>query len=324
MHAFRWMVLVLTSGCIISGCSHHDTQQSVATQQHRAVATVENDSILVLPPEQARQFTTIPVQIDSVGLMLRVTGRVVAKAIIAADSAVPPLIVFETNDAAQRFTEYLKARASFEHSSTQLARVREMAEHHAASGKDVLEAVTEHRLQQAALLDAESELRQSGLRPDLLQRMNTGSILIACDVPEGFLPYVQLGEQAHMSFAAVPNQDFVGRVIELADAVDPITRTVRVFIVLQHAPSVIRPGMFATIRILKRQVSAAIVPRQAVIVAEGQPYVFVQLDSVHFVRRPIVIAGDTGKEFQVTEGLLAGEHIVVTRTMLLKGLSFGY
>ncbi|MCX7930124.1 MAG: efflux RND transporter periplasmic adaptor subunit [Chlorobi bacterium] len=322
MRSYLWIAVLVTG--IVGGCSHRGIEQPMAADRQPELARVENDSVIVLPPSQARQFAVVPVRVDSVGLMLRVAGRVVAKAVVAADSAVPPLIVFETNEAAQRYTEYLKARASFEHSSTQLARVRDMAEHRAASGKDVLEAVTEHRLQQAALLDAESELRQSGLRPELLERMNTGSVLVACDVPEGFLPYVQLGESAFMSFAALPNDELIGRVIELADAVDPTTRTVRVFILLQRAPAVIRPGMFATVRILKRQVNAAIIPRQAVVVAEGQSYVFVQQDSTRFVRRPITIAGDTGKEFQVTDGLTAGERVVVARTMLLKGLSFGY
>jgi hypothetical protein len=283
-----------------------------------------NDSLIVLPPEQARQFLTTAVRFDSVALMLRVAGRVVARAIIAADSTAPPLVVFESNDAAQRYTEYLKARASFEHSTTQLARVRDMAEHQAASGKDVLEAVTEHRIQQAALLDAESELRQSGIRPELLERMGTGSLLIACEVPEGWMPYVQIGEKAFMTFAAAPDTELVGRVIEFADAVDPATRTVRVFMLLAHAPTMIRPGMFATVRILKRQIRAAVIPREAVVVAEGQPYVFVRRDSTTFVRRPIIIAGDTGKEFQVSGGLEPGEQVVVNRTMLLKGLSLGY
>jgi hypothetical protein len=256
--------------------------------------------------------------------MLRVAGRVVARAIIAADSTAPPLVVFESNDAAQRYTEYLKARASFEHSTTQLARVRDMAEHQAASGKDVLEAVTEHRIQQAALLDAESELRQSGIRPELLERMGTGSLLIACEVPEGWMPYVQMGEKAFMTFAAAPDTELVGRVIEFADAVDPATRTVRVFVLLAHAPPMVRPGMFVTVRILKRQIRAAVIPREAVVVAEGQPYVFVRRDRTTFVRRPIIIAGDTGKEFQVSGGLEPGEQVVVNRTMLLKGLSLGY
>ncbi|MCS7303258.1 MAG: efflux RND transporter periplasmic adaptor subunit [Bacteroidota bacterium] len=319
----RWTAIVLL---LLVSCSQRESTSPAhhLTRKRTAVLQIENDTIVVLAPEQARQFATTTVRTDSIGLMLRVAGRVVAKAVLSADSSIPPLIVFESNDAAQRYTEYLKARANFEHSTTQLARIRDMAAHQAASGKDVLEAVTEHRIQQAVLLDAESELRQSGLRPELLERMSQGSILIACDVPEAFLPYVQLGEQAYMSFAAAPTAELVGRVIELADAVDPTTRTVRVFMILPQAPAVIRPGMFATVRLLKRRVNAAIVPREAVVVAEGQPYVFVQRDSSTFVRRPVTLAGDTGKEFQITEGLRAGERVVISRTMLLKGLSFGY
>lgn len=322
MQTLRWMLPIL--GVALSGCWRQSPTDENPSARIVVEAPAARDSLVVLPPDQARRFAAVAVRVNSVALMLRVAGRAVAKAIIAADSTAPPLIVFESNDAAQRYTEYLKARASFEHSTTQLARVRDMAEHQAASGKDVLEAITEHRLHQAALLDAESELRQSGIRPDLLARMGTGSVLVACDVPEGWLPYVQMGEQAYMSFAASPTDELVGRVVEFADAVDVTTRTVRVFVLLPRAPAMIRPGMFATVRIHKRQINAAIIPREAVVVAEGQPYVFVRRDSTTFVRRPIVIAGDTGKEFQVTEGISAGEQVVVSRVMLLKGLSLGY
>jgi hypothetical protein len=311
-------VLIAALGCaLLLGCSSNDRTGNGQPQVlHRTrLVQIESDTLLVMSPEQARQFGTTTVRTDSAKLMLRVAGRVVAKAVVPADSAAPALLVFESNDAAQRYTEYLKARASFERSATQLARIREMAEHNAVSGKD---------LQQAALLDAESELRQSGLRPELLGRMGAGSVLVACDVPEGSLQYVQLGEQAFMSFAALPGQEVVGRVIELADAVDPTTRTVRVFILLPHAPPTIRPGMFATVRILKTAITAAIVPRQAVVVVEGQSYVFVRRDSTTFVRRAVTIAGESGSDFQISEGLSAGEQVVTTRAILLKGLSFGY
>lgn len=319
--------LLVTLCCtFFFGCSSNhrtDGEQSHAPHRTRLVQ-IESDSLLVMSPEQARQFGTTVVRTDSAKLMLRVAGRVVAKAVVPADSAAPALLVFESNDAAQRYTEYLKARASFERSTTQLARVREMAEHNAASGKDLLEAVTEHRLQQAALLDAESELRQSGLRPELLGRMHAGSVLVACDVPEGSLQYIQLGEQAFMTFAALPGKELVGRVIELADAVDPTTRTIRVFIRMPQAPATIRPGMFATVRILKRIINAGIVPRAAIVVVEGQPYVFVRRDSTTFVRRAVTIAGESGSDFQISEGLSGGEQVVSTRAILLKGLSFGY
>lgn len=50
-----------------------------------------------------------------------------------------------------------------------------------------------------------------------------------------------------MHFAALPNRELIGRVLEFADAVDPTTRTVRVFVILSAAPPVIRPGMFASV-----------------------------------------------------------------------------
>lgn len=319
-----WMIAVCMVTIAIGCADRHRDEPRNGHQQFRADEVIENDSIVVLAPEQARYFHTEPVRTDSVALMLRVAGRIVARAVVAADSGMPPLIIFENNELAQRYTEYLKARASYEHATTQLARVRDMAAHNAASGKDVLEAVTEQRIQQASLIDAESELRQMGLRPALLERMGAGSVLIACDVPEGFMPYVQLGEAAYMHFAALPNRELIGRVLEFADAVDPTTRTVRVFVILSAAPPVIRPGMFASVRILKQQIKAALIPRQAVVVAEGRYYVFVRLDSTRFVRRSIAIVGDTGKEYQVADGLASGEQVVVTRTLLLKGLSFGY
>ncbi|RMF35589.1 MAG: hypothetical protein D6747_02265, partial [Chlorobiota bacterium] len=107
----RFALYAALSCVLLAGCSSNDRTRGGQPQVlHRTrLVQIESDSLLVMSPEQARQFGTTAVRTDSAKLMLRVAGRAVAKAVVPADSVAPALLVFESNDAAQRYTEYLKA-----------------------------------------------------------------------------------------------------------------------------------------------------------------------------------------------------------------------
>lgn len=319
------IAIALVLCCCISACEHKASQaapEAVAedtVQRHR-----QRDTVVVDSPKQAELFQAAVVQYKDVPATIRVTGKVVARAVKPAEPGMPPLLVFETNAAAQLYTEYLKAKAAYQKSATQLARIRDMAAHQAASGRELLEAETEHRLQEATLLDAESELRQSGLHPHLLAQLQYGSVLIACDVPESQIGFVKVGRPVQITFAALPQQELTAYVVDIASAVDPVSRIIKVFVMLSKAPEVVRPGMFVTAKIYQQVVPAALVPQDAVVVAEGKSYVFVKLDSTTIVRRQVVTMGTEDGYVRIIDGLRPGEKVVVTNAILLKGMSLGY
>jgi cobalt-zinc-cadmium efflux system membrane fusion protein len=120
-----------------------------------------------------------------------------------------------------------------------------------------------------------------------------------------------------------------GQVVQIGPQVDDKTRTlpVRVAVRNQALPRkgggwALRPGMFATIDLeTSRKAAAVLVPTAAVQTLGGQDVVFVETalsEGAAFQRRAVKLGTRDDKTVEVTDGLAAGEKVVVANAYLLK------
>ncbi len=278
---------------------------------------------LTMSREEANRFETIVVrEIDFVE-NLRVSAQAVAGAIPSLESHLP-LVIFEVPEMTQIFSSYIKSKAAFERALKQYDRVKEMIAGNAASGRELVEAQTDRNQAEAEHREAESRLVQNSFSPQQLERMRSGTILMMCDVPEARLVEVDLGERVAFDFTSFPNEVFYGRVMAISNAIDPQTRTVKVSIELPNPKGRIKLGMFARVTIERTTVKSLALPHEAVVSADAKSFVFVRTTDSTFERRQVMLGADNGKEFELKSGLKAGENVVVTNSILLKGMSFGY
>lgn len=310
---------------LCASCSHKEEQANEgakkATQQQ---GTSQNDgATITLSTEQAQRFETVTVQIAQFTETLRASARTIAAAIPELETS-RPLVIFETQDISQMFSDYTKNKAGYERSSTQLARIKELQTNNAASGKDALDAQTDKNQNEASLRESESKLLQIGLNPQKLGALPVGAVMMMCDVPEAKIGGVSMGEETEFEFNAFPNERFRGRVTSIGNTIDPQTRTVKVGIELPNTKNKIKPGMFAYVRIQEREIQAISVPHDAVVSADAKTFVFVKKDATTFERRAVTIGADNGTEFQIIAGLETGDKVVKVNAILLKGMSFGY
>lgn len=115
--------------------------------------------------------------------------------------------------------------------------------------------------------------------------------------------------------AAVPKQEFKGKVSAINTSVNPETRTVRVRATLDNPEGLLRPGMFATILTKKPKDNKVVtIPRTAISYNTYGDFVFAieendQGDLV--VTRRTITAGPTrDKRVAILSGLEAGEKVV--------------
>ncbi|MCK0163365.1 efflux RND transporter periplasmic adaptor subunit [Marinobacter sp. S6332] len=123
--------------------------------------------------------------------------------------------------------------------------------------------------------------------------------------------------------AAVPEQEFKGKVSAINTSVNPETRTVRVRATLSNPQKLLRPGMFATIRTLQPKDDEVVtVPRTAVSYNTYGDFVFVieeNDDGDLVVNRRSVTAGQTrDKRVAILSGLEAGEKVVSKALLRLR------
>ena len=164
---------------------------------------------------------------------------------------------------------------------------------------------------------------------------------VVAEVPERALPLVRIGQGATISLAAYPTLRFAGEVERLRDELNPETRTVRAVIHVPNVSARIRPGMFATVRLVvpvttvARAVDTATggttgdlitMPETAVVTDGDRRYVFVAVGVRTYERRVVDVASlappgsatPGGNRVGVRSGLTPGDRVVVNGAFILK------
>ena len=146
------------------------------------------------------------------------------------------------------------------------------------------------------------------------------------DVFERNLAAVHEDDGVEVRVKAYPNRTFSGRVSYLASEVEPETRTVRARIDVPNAERLLRPGMFAEIRLTDphgpRESSVLAVPESAVVRSHGRAQdaaiIFRPVGDGGFRAVTVRIGRRQGDWVEVLDGLEAGDPIVVSGAFLLK------
>jgi cobalt-zinc-cadmium efflux system membrane fusion protein len=131
---------------------------------------------------------------------------------------------------------------------------------------------------------------------------------------------LRVGSTAHITMAALPGQEFDGRIAQIGRQVDPGSRTLPVRVELANGDGVLRPGMSANVRleISGRTRTILAVPAAALQRVGTEWLAFVPRDGKEFEMRPVGRGRDLGMDVEVLSGLKAGETVVVEGAFLLK------
>ena len=116
-----------------------------------------------------------------------------------------------------------------------------------------------------------------------------------------------------------PLKSFFGELISVESQMLEETRTLPVRVEIQNHDSLLRPGMFAKIRLfLENNENQTLLPTSAVVDDEGSRFVFKQLETNLFLRQSVVVGRKIGDRSVIQSGVAAGDVIVVEGAFLLK------
>jgi RND family efflux transporter MFP subunit len=103
-----------------------------------------------------------------------------------------------------------------------------------------------------------------------------------------------------------------GKFVFIDRAVDIKTGTLRVRAEFPNTQKILRPGMFARIKVdLGVRPNSILVPERAVSELQGKNFVWVIGGDSKATQRPVTVGGQVGENFLILEGLKPGERIVV-------------
>jgi len=170
--------------------------------------------------------------------------------------------------------------------------------------------VTEKMAVQGQMVDA-------GMK--LYRLADLGIVWIYAQIYEQDLPYIQLGQEAIVKIASLPDREFRGRVTFIYPTLDEKTRTAKVRLEFENPGYFLKPGMFVSAQITAELApSALLVPDSAVLRSGEKNTVFIALDGGKFDARTVALGpeGENGM-LQVLSGLNEGDRVVTSGQFML-------
>jgi len=137
-------------------------------------------------------------------------------------------------------------------------------------------------------------------------------------VPQDEAIGVKPGIDAVVRVPELPGRTFPSKVTRIADALDPATRTLLTEIDLANSKGELSPGMYCTVELkIPRKTPSLIVPAGAIVFdADGLHVLVVENGIVH--SRKITEVRDLGTEVEVSDGVKAGDQVVLTPPLDLR------
>jgi cobalt-zinc-cadmium efflux system membrane fusion protein len=157
----------------------------------------------------------------------------------------------------------------------------------------------------------------NGAAVELLTVGQLDTVWVMADIYESDLGRVRVGSPVVVSALAYPGKTFEGKVDWVSGTLDPQTRTAKVRCTFDNKDRLLKPEMYANVRITASQARQALsVPRSAVVRLGEQAVVFAQAGQMpdgrlRFERLPVTVDDAVEGAFvTVDHGVAAGDKIV--------------
>lgn len=138
------------------------------------------------------------------------------------------------------------------------------------------------------------------------------------DIYESDLPYVKVGMPAELTLSYWPGKSFPGHITFLAPFLDTETRTLKARIELGNPGLVLKPGMYADVKLAYDLGELLTVPESAVMRTGVREYVFIQGENDLIVPREIKVGAYSGEgDYEVVSGLQDGEFVLTSANFLI-------
>lgn len=242
-------------------------------------------------------------------------------------------------DAAVNQAELQQARANHTLAKSKFDRAVDLAKSNFISGQAKDEAENNLKVAEASLALVEARLAKMeikapfsgiiGLRSvsvgdyvkegaDLVNLEAIDPLKVDFRVPEVYLRQVQAGQSLQIALDAFPNKSFEGRVLAVNPLLDAAGRSVVIRAQVKNQDASLRPGMFARVRLITKDVAEAlVVPEQALVPQGNEQYVFKVVDN-RAVRAKVDVGQRRDGKAEILNGVAAGEMIVTAGQQRLR------
>lgn len=171
-------------------------------------------------------------------------------------------------------------------------------------------------------INTKAEVRNDVQGLPLFTISDPGTLWVNLDVDETELAALKTGQVVALRAAAWPDESFPATVTSVSESVDANSRTVKVRAKVANAEHKLKAEMFVTAAV-SRPSNLPTVPSDAVLLKGDRLCVFVETAPGRFERREVKARSGGPRAWLVTQGLVAGDKVVVGGALYLDQLLNG-
>lgn len=151
----------------------------------------------------------------------------------------------------------------------------------------------------------------TGPGKELFQLAQTNQLRVFVKVPQTYATEVKPGQDAELLVRSFAGKSFVGNVARSANAIDPMTRTLRVEVDIPNAEGKLFPGMWGQVKFkIHQDKPPVVVPTSALVFGTDGMKVALLTDGNKVKYQPVSVGRDFGSEAEVATGLTGDEQVI--------------
>jgi len=360
MKQMRLLFFASLAALALNACRRSEPLPETSTPKQTVVDTTvvqrrQVASQLVLPAHILANPT------EMVHIYPLISGRVLSLRILPGQEVRKgeQIGTLQSSDAAQARSDFEKAKIEADRADLQLARAKELLAHEVMAQRDYddLKALDDadhselERARQTLHLLGFSENDTSdivpivapisgvvldvGTGPGELQRSldnataiatiaNIDAVWVVGDLFPRDQGAVRVGQAADITVNGYPGLTLHGKIANISDAVDPVSLTLKVRVVLPNPGHRLKPDMYANMTVAGKPRGVIVVPSTAVIQNGHDTFVYLQSAPAQggtpakYVRRDVTLGNTSAESDEITQGLNDGDRVVTAGAELLR------
>ncbi len=306
---------------------------SVASYGFAAPGVVVAPATIASFPEIVEALGTARAN-ESVEIRPKITETVRRIRFVESERVEEGQVLIELDDTTAQ-AAVASARASFADSNRKYDRGRELFQASLIAASELESLAARRNVDRATLDAAQARLSDTVIRAPFVGRVglrhvsvgslvtpltviatldDTDTIKLDFDVPETALSLIARRREVLAHSAAWPDETFRGEVSSVDTRVDPVSRMVTVRALVPNPEQKLRPGMFLTVELRHDDVSALMLPEQALIPEQSRQFVLVIGGDGVVEKREVRLGRRRPGQVEILGGLSEGELVVVEGT----------
>ena len=146
---------------------------------------------------------------------------------------------------------------------------------------------------------------------DIVNLEKTDPIKVDFKVPEIFQSKIKLGQALSVALDALPGQAFTGKVIAVNPQLDTAGRAVVLRAQMDNRSGVLKPGMFARVRLTLADTGEAVVVPEQSVAMQGEDQIMFKVIDGRAMRTKVEVGQRRDGKVEIIEGVSGNDTIVI-------------